>query len=57
MNLQEFEAAGITVEFQDFSHPEYAQVYSPFTPGMSAVDLLFNCGLEGIDRLRTVRRP
>ena len=57
MNLQEFEAAGITVEFQDFSYPEYAQVYSPFIPGMSAVDLLFNCGREGIDLLRTVRRP
>jgi hypothetical protein len=57
MNLQEFNTAGITVEFQDFTHPEYAQVYSPFIPGMSAVDLLFNCGPEGIDLLRTVRRP
>jgi len=56
MNLAEFEAAGITVEFQEFAHPEYAQVYAPFIIGMSAIDLLFNCGREGIALLRKSRR-
>ncbi len=57
MNIAEFEAAGIAVEFQDFVSPEYAQVYRPFIAGLSAVDLLFNCGLQGIVRLRDARKP
>ena len=56
MNLAEFEAAGITVEFQEFAHPEYAQVYEPFITGMSAIDLLFNYGHDGIELLRKSRR-
>jgi hypothetical protein len=56
MNLTEFEAAGITVEFQEFAHPEYAQTYTPFIAGMSAIDLLFNCGPDGIELLRKSRR-
>jgi hypothetical protein len=56
MDLSEFEAAGITVEFQEFAHPEYAQAYTPFITGMSAIDLLFNCGHDGIELLRKSRR-
>src|SRR5438445_6899669 len=56
MNLAEFEAAGITVEFQEFAHPEYAQAYEPFITGMSAIDLLFNYGHDGIELLRKSRR-
>ena len=56
MNLGEFEEAGISVEFQEFAHPEYAQVYAPFIAGMSAIDLLFNCGRDGIELLRKSRR-
>ena len=56
MNLAEFAAAGITVEFQEFAHPEYAQAYTPFSTGMSAIDLLFNCGRDGIELLRKSRR-
>ncbi len=52
MNHEEFEAAGIAVEFQDFVSPEYAQVYRPFIAGLSAVDLLFNCGGEGFRYVR-----
>jgi len=56
MNLGEFEEAGISVEFQEYAHPEYAQVYAPFIAGMSAIDLLFNCGRDGIELLRKSRR-
>ena len=55
MNLDEFEAAGIAVEFQDFVSPEYAQAYRPFIAGLSAVDLLFNCGGEGFRYVREAR--
>jgi len=46
-----FVDAGIGVEYHEFRHPEYAQLFSPFVPGMAAVDLLLNEGPEGIRRL------
>jgi hypothetical protein len=42
-----FDSAGIEVVWQDFRHPVYPQQYGPFIPGLSAIDLLFNCGLQG----------
>jgi hypothetical protein len=40
-----FDAAGMGVVWQEFSHPEYAQCGpEPFIKGLSAVDILFNCG-------------
>jgi hypothetical protein len=55
MNLEEFQAGGIAVEFQDFMSPEYVQGYRPFIAGLSAVDLLFNCGGEGFRYVRDAR--
>jgi hypothetical protein len=55
VNCEEFDAAGIAVEFQDFVSPEYAQGYRPFIAGLSAVDLLFNCGGEGFRYVREAR--
>jgi hypothetical protein len=42
-----FDSAGIEVVWQDFHHPVYPQQFGPFIPGLSAIDLLFNCGLQG----------
>lgn len=44
-----FAAAGIALEMQQFAHPHYPQRANgikagPFTPGLSALDLLFSCG-------------
>jgi WbqC-like protein len=40
-----FDAASMGVRWQQFDHPEYPQCGSaPFTRGLSALDLLFNCG-------------
>ena len=48
MDLSVFERARIQVEFQDFSSPNYPQHWSAgevdFIPGLSAIDLVFNCG-------------
>jgi hypothetical protein len=41
-----FRADGIDVRYSDFEHPVYAQQFGEFTPGLSIVDLLFNCGPE-----------
>ena len=47
-----FAAAGIELRFQEFSHPQYRQAgAAPFIPGLSAVDLLFNCGPQKEIRL------
>lgn len=52
MNLEAFEREGIEVVFQDFNHPVYNQLYGTFEPGMSVIDLLFNCGEKSMDILR-----
>lgn len=43
-----FERAGVQVVWQDFAHPGYPQLKPPddFIPGLSVLDLLFNCGPE-----------
>lgn len=47
-----FARAGIAVRWQQFSHPVYGQRGpGPFTPGLSSVDLLFNCGPGSRDLL------
>jgi hypothetical protein len=55
MDMPRFEASGIRIEMQDFHHPVYPQCYEPFLPDMSAVDLLFTCGEEALERLRSTR--
>lgn len=47
-----FSKAGIKIEYQDFKHPDYQQLYKPFLPNMSTVDLLFN---EGPCSLKIIR--
>jgi len=44
LDLSLFEKEKIKISFQNYSHPEYRQVYVPFIPQMSALDLLLNCG-------------
>lgn len=37
-------SAGITVEWMTYEYPAYPQVYRPFDPQLSALDLLLNTG-------------
>ena len=44
LDLALFNKANIKVEFQDYQHPQYKQLFGQFIPGLSAIDLLFNEG-------------
>jgi hypothetical protein len=37
---------GVTVEWQNYRHPVYAQQHGAFLPYLSALDLVLNCGDE-----------
>lgn len=43
---QLFGAAGIDLQLHDYRHPAYRQVYAPFLPYASVLDLLFNEGAD-----------
>jgi hypothetical protein len=47
-----FERAGIRVEYQDYRHPEYAQLHGEFAPFLSGLDLLLTHGDEALGILR-----
>jgi WbqC-like protein family len=51
-----FAAAGITVVVQSYQHPLWTQLYEPFTPFASSIDLLFNEGSRSLAILRNGRR-
>jgi len=44
-----FSAAGISIVYQEYRHPRYAQCSQPFIPNLSVVDVLFNAGPLSLD--------
>lgn len=55
MDKPRFEASGIRLEIQTFMHPSYRQIYEPFEPCLSALDLLLMQGPEALGTLRHTR--
>jgi hypothetical protein len=53
MDKTRFEYSGVRLEIQVFQHPIYRQVYEPFEPNLSALDLLL---MQGPDALATLRQ-
>jgi WbqC-like protein family len=47
---------GTAIAFQHYQHPEYRQSHSPFESFASVLDLLFNCGPNALDIVRSGRR-
>jgi WbqC-like protein family len=43
-----FRQNGIRIEYQDYKHPIYQQLYGEFVPYLSVIDLLFNHGKKSI---------
>ena len=55
MDKPRFEAAGVELEIQELHHPVYRQVYEPFEPNLSAIDLLLCAGSDALNQLRSHR--
>lgn len=49
---ERFEARSIHVAYIDYGLSEYAQVNGPFTPYVSTLDLIANCGPKGVEHIR-----
>jgi hypothetical protein len=47
-----FKDADLNLVYYDFSPPKYPQLWGTFEPGLSIIDLLFNCGPESAQILR-----
>lgn len=52
-----FVREGLAVEWQDFRHPTYPQLHGDFVPYLSTLDLLFNCGPQAKEVLRSCLVP
>lgn len=48
---EQFNEAGITLEYMDYNYPEYPQLYPPFDPYVTILDLLFMTGRNAINYL------
>ncbi len=44
LDAEAFAREGVSIAYQIFRHPQYAQCGSGFVPGLSSLDLLLNCG-------------
>jgi hypothetical protein len=55
MDLDRYREAGLEVLFQDYHHPSYPQLFGAFTPNLSVLDLLFNCGPTSLEVIRSGR--
>lgn len=61
LDAEAFRREGIQIVVQEFEHPTYEQLFMKeqgFVPNLSAVDLLFNRGAEGLELLeRSAGKP
>jgi hypothetical protein len=51
-----FDANGISLVFHHYDHPVYSQLFEPFIPYASVIDLLFNEGDGSLEIIRSGRR-
>ena len=51
-----FKAANLNVAYSSFQPPTYPQLWGKFEPGLSIIDLLFNCGPDSREILKSSGR-
>lgn len=52
-----FEESGISVDYLDYHKTPYPQLHGPFTPYVTALDLVANAGPEGARHINSPARP
>jgi hypothetical protein len=52
IEAHKFEQAGIQLEYMQYNYPEYPQLYPPYDPFVSILDLLFMTGPEAATYIR-----
>ena len=50
LNLPEFKKKGLEVNYNEFVHPVYKQLYGNFICNLSIIDILLNCGISKTKR-------
>ena len=50
---EKFAQAGISLEYMAYNYPAYPQLYPPFDPQISIIDLMFMCGPNVLKYIRT----
>ncbi len=55
LQLDLFESKGIKIQFQQYNHPKYNQLYGEFVPYLSIVDLIFNEGEKSLEIVNSGR--
>lgn len=48
-----FERGGITVEYMHYQREPYPQLHGAFTPYVSSLDLIANCGRDGLQYIKS----
>jgi hypothetical protein len=54
IELDKFDAAGIALEYIKYDYPSYEQLYPPFEPFVSVLDLLFMTGEQALDHIVSI---
>jgi len=57
LDHQDFERAGIAVSYMNYLCKPYPQIGGKFTPYVTGLDLIANCGPSGIDSIKSVAVP
>jgi len=55
MEPEKFAAAGITFEYMEYRYPEYLQLYPPYDPYVSILDLMFMRGKDSCSYIEQAR--
>ena len=55
IELEKFSAAGLVLEFMAYDYPTYSQLYPPYDPFVSVLDLLFMTGPDATQYIREDR--
>ena len=51
---ERFRKENIAIEWQQYSSPQYSQLWGEFIPDLSVIDLLFNCGPDSQEILKSI---